>query len=64
MEFKRQALGIINPESVLQRGYSIVYDENGEILNSVENIKEGDSLKIRLFDGTVVSEVREVSNDN
>ena len=64
LEFKRQALGIINPESVLQRGYSIVYDENGEILNSVENIKEEDSLKIRLFDGTVVSEVREVSNGN
>jgi len=62
LDFKKQSLEIMNPENVLQRGYSIVYNEENEILNSIENFKLGDSLKIKLSDGEVISDVKEIIN--
>lgn len=62
LDFKRQSLEIINPDSVLQRGYSIVYNEKNEILNSTKKLDIGASLKIKLYDGEVVSDVKEIVN--
>lgn len=60
LNFKKQSLEIANPKSVLKRGYSIVYDKDDKIINSVKNIKVNDCLKINVFDGKIVSDVKEI----
>ena len=50
-------LNTLNPESILKRGYSIVFDEKNKIIKSVENIQEQDKLKIKLSDGFLESSV-------
>jgi exodeoxyribonuclease VII large subunit len=61
---KQQMLGkkinlikILDPYSVLARGYGIISNECEKITNSVKNIKQGDLLRIRLQDGSLVSRV-------
>jgi exodeoxyribonuclease VII large subunit len=47
-------LGSLSPLAVLQRGYSICWNERtGQIVNSVEQVTAGDSLRIRVSDGNV-----------
>ena len=44
-------LAALNPQAVLARGYAIVTKENGKILGSVDDVKAGDELNIRVKDG-------------
>lgn len=48
----------LNPEAILERGYSIVTDEKGKILRSSKGLKTEDVVKIRLSDGEVKAEVQ------
>lgn len=48
----------LNPLSVLNRGYAVVY-KDGKIISSTADVKIGDVLKIRLSDGTVCSVVKQ-----
>jgi exodeoxyribonuclease VII large subunit len=49
-----QVAAVLNPESVLRRGYSITY-HNGVALRSHTRIAVGDILKTRLSDGLIAS---------
>jgi len=49
-------LDLLNPESILDKGYSITL-VNGKIVKSVKDVKKGDSVTTKLSDGQVVSEV-------
>ena len=64
LDFKRQSLEIINPDSILKRGYSIVYNDKDEIVTSSNNVILNDKLKLKLFEGEIVSEVKEILHDN
>lgn len=44
---------LINPQNILDRGYSIVTDANGALVRSKKSIKTGDELMVQLSDGTV-----------
>lgn len=48
---KTAVISALNPLEVLMRGYAIVYNE-GKAVSSVKNVSAGDSLEIRLSDGT------------
>ena len=50
-------LKAISPLAVLDRGYAIVMDENGQALKSSKDIKIGDTVKTRLADGGFSSNV-------
>ena len=41
----------LNPMAVLSRGYGVVYDENNDILKSINNVLVGNKIKVRLCDG-------------
>ena len=56
-----EKLEIINPLSVLKRGYSLVYKD--KIVKSVKNIKENDKLNIKLSDGSINVIVKEINNE-
>jgi len=45
-------LSALNPVSVLMRGYSYITDENSSAISSVKDVKSGDSLVVRVQDGS------------
>lgn len=44
-------LHLLNPESILLRGYAIVRDANSNIIKSVHQTKPGDKLEVTIADG-------------
>ncbi|MBQ6495574.1 MAG: exodeoxyribonuclease VII large subunit [Firmicutes bacterium] len=49
-----------NPTAILSRGYSVVYDSSGAIVNSVGRLNVGDAINIRTSDGDAEAEVTQV----
>ena len=56
---KMQAL---SPLAVLERGYSIVTDKNGNVIKSVSGVSAGDDISIKLSDGRILADVQEVQD--
>ena len=52
-------LELLNPLSVLKKGYSVVKHEN-KIIKSIKEVKINDELKIKLLDGELKTNVKEV----
>lgn len=50
----------LNPKNVLQRGYAIVSDENGNIISSTKKLNIGDQIHVQLVDGILNSEVKQI----
>ncbi len=57
-------LNALNPMQVLQRGYAIVSDENGKIVSSVTEVEAGKQVSVRLIDGILESEVKQIRQKN
>lgn len=53
-------LEALNPLKVMDRGYSLIYDNDGKLVKSVHNFKEEDVLKVQMADGTLTCEVIDV----
>lgn len=53
---------LLSPQNTLKRGYSITYI-NGKAATSAKDLKPGDIIETRLFNGTVESEVRKMDNE-
>jgi exodeoxyribonuclease VII large subunit len=52
------ALGSMDPQAVLARGYSITYTAAGEVLRDAAQVRPGEALRTALARGHVHSEVR------
>jgi len=46
-------LKALDPKHVLQRGYSLTYDEQGNLVTQIQDLKRNDGLKIYFADGHV-----------
>ena len=58
-------LSVLNPLSILARGYSAVYASDGTLLKSVKQLQAGEIINVHAGDGIVHAEVIEVeSSDN
>lgn len=58
---KRTAsLEAMSPLAVLSRGYVVSYDESGNVIKSVRQIKKGDNVRNELADGSFYSTVGEI----
>ena len=64
LDFKRQSLEIINPTSVLERGYSIIYNDKNEIIKDIKDVNVGDSLKLKVSNGEIISDIKEIIDGN
>ena len=51
----------LNPEAVLQRGYSIVQNEHGDIVHGSDQIRIDESLSVRLARGSALVKVTDKS---
>lgn len=50
-------LDALSPLSVLSRGYGAVYGSDGEVVTSVEGVKIGDTVSVRLKDGSIKAKI-------
>ncbi len=57
------SLEALNPMSVISRGYSAVFCEDGKLIKSVAQLKKGDRFTFRTVDGSVVGETTEIIKD-
>ena len=54
-------LDALNPANVLRRGYSYVCDKDGNTIESVGKVNRGDNINIVLSDGTLLSEIKDIT---
>lgn len=52
-------LQALNPLSVMERGFSIIYKE-GAVVKTAEALTSGDSVKINMQGGTAIAEIRSI----
>lgn len=48
----------LDPQNTIKRGYSVLSDEKGNVITSVEHIDEGETIRTSLSDGFVYSTVK------
>ncbi len=53
----KKRLEALNPESVLRRGYSIVLNQEQQIIRSIHQIEPGEHLNVRVSDGIFPVEI-------
>ncbi len=53
-----EKLRLLSPETILSRGYAVVYREDGTLVRSASQVAAGDALTTRVADGTFESQVR------
>ena len=53
-----KSIEMLNPLSILDRGYAIVLNEKGEAIKSHEQVEQGQTLTARLSKGTIDVEVK------
>ena len=50
----------LSPLSVLSRGYGALYSESGSVISNACEVKNGDTVKMRLSDGEITARAEEV----
>ncbi len=51
MQHRQTQLSHLNPQSVLERGYSISYTEQGDIVKHSSQLNKGDNIKVKFAQG-------------
>ena len=54
-----EKLELLNPLSIMKRGYSLTY-QNDSIIKSVKNIDKNSNLTIKLSDGIIITKILDV----
>ncbi len=56
------AIELLDPVKVFRRGFSIALKE-GKPVRSTEEVQSGDELEIRLYEGSILTSVKEIKNE-
>jgi len=56
-------LNSLNPETILNRGYSISYTEDGESIKNTNQVKKGDTIITKLSKGKINSLIKKIQNE-
>jgi len=57
---KQRLLRSADPKNSLKRGFSLSYDEHGNLIKSVEQLETGSKMKVLVHDGSITSTVDEL----
>ena len=57
-----EKLQLVNPLNVLQRGYSVTL-LNDKVVNSITNIKVGETITVKLKDGEFISKIESIKGE-
>lgn len=63
MEGLERQLGLVGPQAVLARGYSVTFDDQGRVVRRPTDARPGQGITTRLSEGTLESIVRGSAND-
>ncbi len=63
LEHSEKVITLCSPERQLGLGYSIARS-NGKIIRRTENIKIGENIDLRVINGTIISEVKNINKIN
>ena len=55
--FLKSTTESLNPENVLERGYSLTYNSNGDVITKSSSVRKGDIITSRLSKGLIKSKV-------
>ena len=62
LELLINKLELLNPLSVIKKGYSVI-ESDSKIIKSVKDVKKNDNLKIKVIDGIINANVEGVENN-
>lgn len=54
---KMATIRATDPQNALQRGFALVYRQDGHLIRSIHDITKNDTIRTQVADGTVISEV-------
>ena len=57
------SLTALNPLAVLTRGYGAVFNNENGVIKSVENVRIGDKIKVKLSDGSLIASVENIERE-
>jgi len=60
VQSKKEQLEALNPKKILERGYSITLDSNGEVFKDLTKVKKGDQIKTVVAKGNIIATVDDV----
>jgi len=55
-----EVLDTVSPLNTIQRGYSILINEQGEIIRKARSVKKGQKIKAKLAEGHIVARIEEI----
>lgn len=53
-------LETLSPLKIMDRGYSLLYSEKEELIKSIHQVKQNDEIKVKVKDGTILAEVKNI----
>ncbi len=59
----KKSINILNPKLTLKRGFALIRNKNGKIVDRTSSISLGEHLSFELSDGSAITEVKEISKD-
>lgn len=62
-QYKTAKMEALNPLAVVARGYSAVFDEQGVLVKSVSQVKQGDVISFAVTDGKVHARVEKIESE-
>lgn len=60
----KTAMEALNPLKVMDKGFGVVYDQNGNVLTSIRHVEKGDQIKVRLKDGILDANITDKKETN
>lgn len=63
IELLRNSIEAANPYELLKRGYSMVTGEGGQVVHSIRDLSPGQSVTIRMTDGSASAQVTGISEE-
>lgn len=56
-------LSLVNPLEIMKRGFALPYNQEGELIKSVGQVREKDTISIKLTDGKIKAEVLKIKEN-
>lgn len=60
IKFIFEKINLLNPYFILKKGYSVVFNNNGEIVKNSEKVKIGQDVNIKLYKGELKANIRKI----
>ena len=57
-------IDILSPLKILSRGYSLTFNDKGNIVKTASSIKENEKIKVKLHEGNIICNVTEVNEND